>query len=460
MRIIELFLRSSIIKLVILIFGFQSQSIYSQSAILEDLKAEFEKSLHEDILKVWYPRTIDTIYGGFLSDFDSEWKLSEPQNKMLVTQTRHVWTLSKLADFFESEYYKDLAAAGYEFLKDKMFDSADGGFYLMRNRQGEEIPSWSNQKSSYSISFSIYALAAYFKTSNDSSALDLAKLTFNWLDQKAHDDLNGGYFDLLDKKGDLISNIKKKNGDKYLVQSNWKDQNSSIHLLEAFTEFYSVWNEPLLKKRLEEMLNIIRDKIVGEKNFLTLYLQKNWVPITFRDSISSVRDANHHLDHVSFGHDVETAFLMLEASHELGYENDDKTLQKAKAMVDHALNYGWDSKNGGFYYEGYYFPGDSAPKIINQSKVWWVQAEGLNALLLMSKLFSNEKKYFENFLLQWKYIKNYLIDYENGGWYEEGLDISPNIKNAPKAQIWKVNYHNVRTLVNCIKMLDEINNED
>src|SRR5690606_40790989 len=93
----------------------------------------------------------------------------------------------------------------------------------------------------------------------------------------------------------------------------------------------------------------------------------------------------HHniLDHMAFGHDVETAFLMLEASHVLGLENDVQTHTVAKIMVDHALRNGWDDEVGGFYDEGYYFKGADSIRIIRDTKNWWAQAEGLNTLLLM-----------------------------------------------------------------------------
>ncbi|MFW5700025.1 MAG: N-acylglucosamine 2-epimerase, partial [Bacteroidota bacterium] len=66
-----------------------------------------------------------------------------------------------------------------------------------------------------------------------------------------------------------------------------------------------------------------------------------------------------------------------------------------------------------------------------------------------------EKKYYEAFLKQWEQIDTYVIDKEHGGWFINGLDHSPEAARAPKASIWKVNYHNGRALINCIKMLKD-----
>jgi mannobiose 2-epimerase len=109
----------------------------------------------------------------------------------------------------------------------------------------------------------------------------------------------------------------------------YKDQNSSIHLLEAFTELYSIWPDVLVRKRLEEMLELVRDTITSPQGYLVLFLHPDWKPVSFRDSAEAIILKHRNLDHVSFGHDVETAFLMLEASHTLGIHNDTKTLTVA-----------------------------------------------------------------------------------------------------------------------------------
>jgi len=296
-------------------------------------------------------------------------------------------------------------------------------------------------------------LAAYYKVSKNNEALDLAKKTFYWLEEHAHDSIYGGYFDVMDDKGSWLLDQEKNTGEfDNFLRKNWKDQNSSIHLLESFTALYEVWPDPLLRRRLEELLVLIRDTITTDKGYLSLHLERDWKPVSFRDSSEIYRKENFYLDHVSFGHDVETAFLLLEASHRLGIKNDTLTERKAKLMVDHALEWGWDEEKGGFFDGGYYWK-DGSRTIINKAKVWWAEAEALNSLLLMAELHPNDERYLHLFKKQWKYIDTYLIDHTNGGWYGEGLDTDPEASKKAKAQIWKVNYHNIRSLINVIQML-------
>ena len=165
----------------------------------------------------------------------------------------------------------------------------------------------------------------------------------------------------------------------------FKDQNSSIHLLEAYTELYRVWKDPTLREQLSSLLALIRDTMVTERGYLQLFFHTDWSPVTFRECTADERERNFGLDHVSVGHDYETAFLMLEASHALGLENDTRTLAVARKMLDHALVSGWDDELGGFYDGGYYFKGEARCTIIHPTKNWWAQAEALNALLLFLK---------------------------------------------------------------------------
>jgi mannobiose 2-epimerase len=151
---------------------------------------------------------------------------------------------------------------------------------------------------------------------------------------------------------------------------------------------------------------------------------------------------------------VETAYLLLEASHVAGLKDDTTTLRVAKKMVDHALLNGWDSVAGGFYDEGYYFKDKPGITIIRDTKNWWAQAEGLNTLLLMADLFPEDnQRYFEKFRTMWAYIDKNLIDHEHGEWYSGGLDKQPQFKTALKGHIWKAAYHQYRSMENCVKRL-------
>ena len=336
---------------------------------------------------------------------------------MIVTQSRHVWTNSKASEIYpDVPHFLRGARHGFLFLRDKMWDQTYGGFHTLVDKQGNPKTSSQGEKTAYGNAFGIYGLSAYYKASKDTAALSLAKKAFNWLEKHSHDSVSKGYFQHLKRDGTPVVRDKTVQS---TAETGYKDQNSSIHLLEAFTELYSVWPDPLVKERLEEMLVLIRDTITTPKGYLTLFLTADWKPVSFYDSAESVIAKHHSLDHVSFGHDVETAFLILESSHILGLEDDTLTMKVAKRMVDHALDNGWDNQTGGFFDEGYYFKDKPGITITHDTKNWWAQAEGLNALLLMADHFPDDpKQYFDKFLRLWTYCDTNLIDHEYGDWYE------------------------------------------
>ena len=417
-----------------------------------NLANNIEKSITTELLNKWYPTAMDKQYGGFLSTWTYDFKPTGEQDKMIVSQSRHVWTNSKASEVYKDvAHYKECATHGFRFLKDVMWDKTYGGFYTLVDRQGNVKSNPNEEKTAYGNAFAIFALAAYYHATADTSALKLAQDGFMWLEKHSHDPLYKGYFQHMKRDGTVI---KRDNNVLSTQDTGYKDQNSSIHLLEAFTELYQVWPDSLVGERLKEMLFLIRDTIVDDRGSLILFFQPDWTPISFRDSSEAVIMKHHNLDHVSFGHDVETAYLMLEASHVVGITDNTRTLEIGKKMVDHSLDKGWDDNVGGFYDEGYYFKEKSDITIIKDTKTWWAQAEGLNTLLIMADQFpDDEHRYFEKFKKMWSYIDTNLIDHEHGEWYPGGLDKEPQQKTALKGHIWKAVYHQYRAMANCVQRL-------
>ena len=456
----KLSIRIIISGMLITLLGSPSLSAKTQRALSKNdsLITVYDRLLRKGVLDVWYPRMIDSVDGGYFSNATFDWKIPEHQPKMVVTQSRLIWTSSQAALFYNDSTYTKYARHGFKFLTRHMWDNNYGGFFNIRSKDGNYTDEmYGNTKTAYGNAFAIYGLTSYYKLTNDTVALNFAKKTFFWLDKHSHDNTYGGYVDEMAENGIWLSKIKTDSKEPGASNESLKDFNSTIHLMEAFTELYKVWPDPLVKTRLQEMLTIIRDTFVNKKGYLNLYFTDDWKLVSNSDSSQEVIRSRSLINHVSFGHDVETAYLLLEASYALDFKNDTTTLKIAKKLVDHALANGFDQVSGGFYDEGYYLPGSNGITISSKNAQWWVQAEGLNALLLMSKIFPKEKRYYQSYLKIWSYIDNYLIDKKHGDWYINGLNYNPAVIDAPKASVWKCNYHNGRALMNCIRMLKNEN---
>lgn len=109
----------------------------AQEALRREIADEIAYSMNHEMINHWYPKAYDTQFGGYLSSFEYDFSVSESQNKMIVSQARHLWTLSKIRERFpQINHYKEGAKMGFEFLRDKFWDSEYGGFHTLLTREG------------------------------------------------------------------------------------------------------------------------------------------------------------------------------------------------------------------------------------------------------------------------------------------------------------------------------------
>jgi len=404
------------------------------------LAAQVENALHTDVLNVWFPRSIDREHGGFHSHFARNWEPLPSDGKFSVFQGRMTWVASQvvLREPALKDQFIPIVHQGVDFLGNVMWDTKNGGFFWGLDDKGQVIPEFTDAKELYGIGFCIYGAAAAYQATGDPKALALAKDGFLWADKHAHDSSNGGYFEWLSRDGTPVIPVVPSGQVALnpIGPINYKSMNTHIHLLEAFTQLYEVWRDPPLRERLEELLAIVRDKVCIEPGVMNLYFTNSWQPIP---------------DHDSYGHDVETAYLMLETDEALHHKANEKTERMAKMLVDHALAYGWDEKYGGFFREGTTFG-----KPEDTFKEWWIQAEGLNALLLMHERYGKQNGlYFQRFLEQWAFIQKHTIDSQFRGLYNltkaDGTPITQD-----KGSIWKAAYHDGRAFWNVSERLHRL----
>jgi mannobiose 2-epimerase len=411
------------------------------------IAGEVETSLKRDVLDKWFPAAVDRQGGGFYENFAADWSRGADGERSIVYQSRLTWLSAQAAlrfakDREQAEKYRAITRHGAAFLADKLNDREHGGFYWAVDVGGHPVAPFGSEKHVYGIAFGIYALAASYQATHDAASLDLAKKTAQWLDAHAHDfQHGGGYFEALTAEGEPILSATTRATDAIGTRYGLKSMNTHIHLLEAFTGLHEVWPDPVLHRRLEELFQIVRDKIVVEPGCQCLYFNLDWRPVPDLDS---------------FGHDIETAYLLTEAAAAVDKPEDAAAWTAARHLVDHALEFGFDPQHGGFYNEGTTFGRD-----VTKEKIWWVEAEGLNALLLMHERFGRETpQYWDAFVKQWDFISKHQIDAVHGGWYPMlAADGQPR-PNQPKSDRWTEGYHQGRALMNVSDRLRRLADSD
>jgi mannose/cellobiose epimerase-like protein (N-acyl-D-glucosamine 2-epimerase family) len=404
------------------------------------LAQETEANLQQEILDKWLPSAFDPR-GGFFQNYNADWSRVGDESKGIVYESRLTWTAAAAAARFPKLAEMCLAQThhGVAFLAEKMWDHRRGGFFWAVDEAGNPAGPQGAQKLGYGNAFGIFAAAGNYKVTHDPIALDLAQKAFHWYDQHGHDAKNGGYLEVAPDGAPsaALSNPVGAHGDE-------KSMNSTIHMLEAITALYEVWPDATVRARLNEVFEIVRDRIYADPGYLHQFLSADWRP---RVSPGPSRD--------SYGHDVETAYLLTEAAAALGMPNDAQTWQEARRLVDHAMQFGLDHQRGGLYNEGGVTGGN-----YSEQREWWVQAEYLNALLLMHERYGREtQKYWNAFVAQWYWINRHEIDRIHGGWYPR-VDNDGNPVPFPKSDAWTDCYHQARAMLNVSARLRRLAGEN
>jgi mannose/cellobiose epimerase-like protein (N-acyl-D-glucosamine 2-epimerase family) len=397
--------------------------------------------LKRQVLDRWYPACIDETIGGFHQNFGRDWSRKPSTTRSLVFQSRMTWVAAEAAGTFpgERERYLAIARHGLCGMRQHLADPEAGGFFFATDPPG--VPrTGSEVKHAYGMAFAIYAASAVSQAGASDDAKDVAVDAFRWLNDHAWDNTNGGCHEALQRSGEpvLIDDAapgEARPTDSICTPIGYKSMNTHIHLLEAFTALFRVWPDLMLRARIVELQALITDQMWVDPGSLHTVFTPDWKPVTGGDS---------------FGHNVETGYLLVESMHVLGFADDEAMWCRSRALVDHALARGWDKEHGGFYDTG-----DGIGGVADDTKTWWVQAEGLNALCLMHNRFRHETdRYLKIMLDLWSFIEGHQVDPEHGGWYGYlTRDGGRVLDGGVKANEWKTAYHNARALMNVIKLL-------
>ncbi len=357
--------------------------------------------------------------------------------------------------------YLDMALRAKRFLIDRFYDSEYGGTYWSLNP--DFTPS-DTKKQIYAIAFTIYGLAELYRACGDEEALEYAVKLFHDIEDHSFDSSGDGYFEAFTRSWEPIEDMRLSDKD----ANESKTMNTHLHVLEAYTCLYRVWKDPLLEARLRGLISVFEKHILGADGHLRLFFDDSW---------------NCGYDIVSYGHDIEASWLLHEAAMVLG---DASVLSRVEALVPlivSAASEGF-SAEGGMIYEmhgetcGGVGDGDSGevgdgagdgvgegvgdgssdgdsfdcgPKV-DADRHWWVQAESVVGYFNLWDHFG-EQAGLENALMCWEFIKNNLIDRENGEWHWSLRADGTINRDDDKAGFWKCPYHNGRM---CMEIIERV----
>ena len=390
------------------------------------MKQEVQDVLQTNILPFWLDKMIDRENRGFYGRIDGHGVLHPDAEKGAILNARILWTFSAAYRVLKRPEYLAAATRAKDYILEHFYDKEFGGIYWSLDSLGRPKDT---KTQFYAIGFAIYGLSEYARATADREALDYAIRLFECIEEHSLDVLYNGYIEACTREWGEIADMRLSE-----LDANYpKSQNTHLHIIEPYANLYRVWKDERLEKALRNIIGIFTDKILNpETNHLDLFFEKDWT-----------RGAGH-LE--SYGHDIECSWLMHEAALVLGDEEVLRKVEPIVKLVAKASEKGLNA-DGSMVHEANVDTGH-----VDDDLHWWVQAEAVVGFFNIYQYFGDEQA-LEKATHCWQYIKQNLIDNENGEWYwSRHADGTLNLEDD-KAGFWKCPYHNGRM---CLELIERI----
>ncbi len=387
---------------------------------------EIETHLKEKLIPFWEGLK-DKENGGYYGYMGYDLAIDTHYEKGCILNSRILWFFSNAYMLLGEDHLKDAAEHAYKFLKDCCIDKENGGVYWSVTYNGKISD---DTKHTYNQAFAIYALSSYYDAIKDEEVLKIAEELFNLIEEKCTDEY--GYLEAFSRTFEPAGNDKlSENG----VMAD-KTMNTLLHVFEAYTEYYRVSHNEKAAARLRFMLDIFKNNVYNEKlGRQEVFFDQKYTPL---------------IDLYSYGHDIETAWLLDRGLEVLG----DSGYIEMFAPVTHALAvniYNHAFVNGSVLNE-------AENGINDTTRVWWVQAESIVGFINEGMKIpgtDESSKYFKAAEALWEYIKEFIIDKREGSEWFWSVNADGEPCQKPIVEPWKCPYHNGRMCIEIVRRMKQ-----
>lgn len=371
-----------------------------------ELKASAQQVLEENILAYWL-KLRDLKRGGFYGQVTGDEVLVPDAPRGGILNARILWTFSSAYRILHKQEYLEAAKEAKRYIETHFIDREQGGAFWSVTADGEPLDT---HKQFYAQAFMLYAFSEYIRATGDQSALPTAEAFFRVLENYGRDRTYGGYVEAASRDWKPLTDMRLSDKDENTVKS----QNTNLHVLEAYTNYYRIAPTPVVREALLSLIDTFQRHIILPSGHLGLFFDEQWNPTN---------------DHYSTGHDIECSWLMNEAADVLGIDCTPTVIRLAEAAK-----------------EGIHPDGSIG------EKTWWEQAEAVVGFLNLWQI-TNDQSPMELALRTYSYIQNVLIDRTHGEWYWSVLPDGTPDRSNDKAGFWKCPYHNSRMCYELIERL-------
>ncbi len=395
---------------------------------LSAYRSRIEDDLRKNILPFWMNHVPNREGGGFIGSLTNDLLPDPGAERGALLTSRILWTFSAAFSQYQDPAYLGMAERAYADLNLRFRDPRNGGYWWSVAADGTVLR---DRKQVYGQAFAIYSLCEFHAATRRPEPLEEAIATYRLIEKHAKDRPRGGYLEAFGASWEPIADMRLSAID----PNEPKSQNTHLHVMEAYTNLLRVWPDPGLRAMLADLVDLMLVKIVNAtRAHLGLFFSRDW----------ALRS-----DRISYGHDIEAAWLFTRAAEILGDRHlADRVRPLAVRIAEVTLDEGVDA-DGGLFNEG------GPDGLTNTHKEWWPQAEAVVGFLNAYQISGNEAL-LAAALRTWDFIERRLVDPRNGEWFRGVTREGRVLGTELKVSFWKCPYHNGRAGLEAIRRLREI----
>lgn len=391
---------------------------------LEALRDELTTELERGILRFWLEHAPDTERGGFVGFMSDDGAVVPDAPKGGILNARILWTFSAAWRALEQGPCRAAAERAAEYVQAHFLDPEHGGVYWMVDAAGRPLDA---RKHVYAQAFAIYGLAEHYRATGHGPSLAAAGALYELIERHASEP-SGGYYEAFARDWRRLDDVRLSEDD----PDERRSMNTHLHVLEAYANLYRAAPDADVLARIAALVELFLDRIYDPaERRLHQFFDDDWAP---------------RRDVISYGHDIEASWLVLDAAEitgDIGLRG--RAVEMAVGLADAVLERGYDPR-GGLYNTG------TVAGVTDTDKEWWPQAEAIVGFLNAYELTGREE-FVDAAVATWAFTRAHIVDATGGDWHRRVSAEGALRPGWEKIGPWKCPYHNLRA---CLEVMARV----
>ncbi|MGP1394164.1 MAG: AGE family epimerase/isomerase [Inquilinaceae bacterium] len=312
--------------------------------------------LFETVLPFWADRGIDWDKGGFVERLSLDRTPAPDDYKRVRVQARQIYTFTHARVLGAPDWTLKAARHGVDFMTETGWDAQTGGWYTTVTRSGRPLE---RRRDAYTHVFILLAMAWLYRATGEPGALEWARRTIDFLDDRLADPVQGGY---------------QESWDETDTPGTWplpRRQNPHMHLLEALLALHEATGDRGWLDRAGGIVDLFQRFFFDrETGTVGEFFTTDWQPAPNPDGAR--REPGHSFEWVWLLHQYRRL------------SGDDGVVEPALRLYRSGMAQGVDRAPG--MVRAPFDEIDRSGAVLNATKRLWPQTEAIKACLAVHEM--------------------------------------------------------------------------